>query len=60
MLLQKFEVKPTYNARCMDWERMLAEFEWPHYSRVGPAANICLFLLRKVGPLMAAWQDGIA
>jgi hypothetical protein len=33
--LQRFEVKPSYHARCMDWERMLAEFEWPHYSKVG-------------------------
>ena len=32
--LQRFEVKPSYHARCMDWGRMLAEFEWPHYSKV--------------------------
>ena len=32
--LQRFDVKPSYHARCIDWERMLTEFEWPHYSKV--------------------------
>jgi hypothetical protein len=31
--LQRFDVKPSHHARCMDWDRMLAEFEWPHYSK---------------------------
>jgi hypothetical protein len=37
--LQRFDVKPSYHARCIDWERMLTEFEWPHYSKVRPRAQ---------------------
>ncbi len=32
--LQKFQPKITKRARCIDWERMLMEFEWPHYKEV--------------------------
>jgi hypothetical protein len=37
--LQRFDVKPSYHARCIDWARMLTEFEWPHYSKVRPRAQ---------------------
>jgi len=33
--LQKFQPQPSHKARCMDWQRMLQEFAWPHYSKVG-------------------------
>jgi hypothetical protein len=36
--LQRFDVKLSYHARCIDWERMLTEFEWPHYSKVTSVA----------------------
>lgn len=32
--LQKFKPKPTPLARCMDWERLLMEFDWPHHKEV--------------------------
>lgn len=36
--LQKFKPKPNPLARCLDWERMLMEFEWPHYKEVSARA----------------------
>lgn len=29
--LQKFKPKPKPLARCLDWERLLMEFDWPHH-----------------------------
>ena len=38
--LQKFKPKPNPLARCLDWERMLMEFEWPHYKEASAAAAV--------------------
>lgn len=32
--LQRFTPVQSAHARCMDWRRLLLEFEWPHYSEV--------------------------
>lgn len=32
--LQKFSPVVSKRARCIDWERMLEEFQWPHYNEV--------------------------
>ena len=32
--LQRFTPVQSAHARCMDWQRLLLEFEWPHYSEV--------------------------
>lgn len=32
--LQRFTPVQSHHARCMDWERLLLEFEWPHYTEV--------------------------
>jgi len=36
--LQKFTPQIAPLARCMDWQRMLHEFAWPHYSQVWQTA----------------------
>jgi Glycosyl transferase family 90 len=38
--LQKFKPKPTPLARCMDWERLLMEFEWPHFKEVSVQGSL--------------------
>ena len=38
--LQQFEPRVSPRARCIDWARMLQEFEWPHYKEVG-CRNTC-------------------
>ena len=38
--LQQFTPRVSPRARCIDWARMLQEFEWPHYKEVG-SCGIC-------------------
>ena len=38
--LQKFKPKPNPLARCLDWERLLMEFEWPHYKEASAVAAV--------------------
>jgi hypothetical protein len=52
--LQKFKPKPMPLARCMDWQRLLMEFEWPHYKEVS-CLSICLSICK--GPCASVdWQ----
>lgn len=51
--MQKFKPAPAPLARCIDWERMLMEFEWPHYKEVSTRQHIlpgtcCMWLNRAV------------
>jgi len=36
--LQMYKPQIAPLARCMDWQRMLHEFAWPHYSQVRQSA----------------------
>lgn len=38
--LQRFAPVQSQHARCMDWQRLLLEFEWPHYTDVSILINI--------------------
>ena len=39
--LQRFTPVQSAHARCMDWRRLLLEFEWPHYSEVSRTFDVC-------------------
>jgi hypothetical protein len=39
--LQRFTPVQSAHARCMDWQRLLLEFEWPHYSEVSCRLGRC-------------------
>jgi Glycosyl transferase family 90 len=64
--LQKFKPKPNPLARCLDWERMLMEFEWPHYKEVSAHAAVqhvvwdhacCLVVWYPHTSHMHAWSE---
>ncbi len=46
--LQKFKPQISPTARCMDWQRMLQEFVWPHYKE---ASAFILFTSVLVFPM---------
>lgn len=42
--LQKFTPQISPTARCMDWQRMLQEFVWPHYKEASaPFTSVLVF-----------------
>jgi hypothetical protein len=60
--LQQFEPRVSPRARCMDWARMLQEFEWPHYKEVGCHGicdgQICFGVAGMLAPGLCGTEHG--